>query len=146
MSPERWQHARLKAELWRVLDVAVTDHPNCRVVPGGMTVAVDDDTDFEPDVTIHCGPPIPPVSLVIPSPVVVIEALSPSTTRIDTTVKVELYLKVATHYLIFRADRREVTHWRRGVATPDRPTGRLALDPPGVEMNLDAIYQRAEAA
>jgi Uma2 family endonuclease len=146
MSPERWEHARLKAEIWRALDAALAGHPDCRVVPNGMTVAVDDDTDFEPDVAIHCGPPIPRASLVIPNPVVVVEVLSPSTRRIDTTVKVDRYLTVASHYLIFRADRREVLHWRRGAPTPDRPSGRVVLDPPGIAIDLTAIYQRAEAA
>src|SRR5271155_5519313 len=71
MSPERWEHARLKAEIWRALDAVLTGHPTCRVVPDGMTVAVDDDTDFEPDVAIHCGTPIPRTSMVIPNPLVV---------------------------------------------------------------------------
>jgi len=146
MSPERWEHARLKAEIWRALDAALAGHPACRVVPDGMTVAVDDETDFEPDVAIHCGPPIPRAALVIPHPVVVVDVLSPSTKRIDSTVKVDGYLKVAMHYLIFRADRREVLHWSRGVATPARPTGRVALDPPGIAIDLPAIYERAEAA
>ena len=61
IAPERWEHARLKAELWRALDAAIMDHPSCRVVPDGMTVAVDDDTDFEPDVAVHCGPRFPGV-------------------------------------------------------------------------------------
>ncbi len=146
MSPERWEHARLKAEIWRALDAALTGHPTCRVVPDGMTVAVDDDTDFVPDVAIHCGGPIPRTSPVIPNPIVVIEVLSPSTKRIDTTVKVDRYLKVASHYLIFRADRREVTHWARGAATPSHPAGRALLDPPGIAIDLSAIYERAEAA
>ncbi len=146
MSPERWEHARLKAEIWRALDAALAGHPTCRVVPDGMTVAVDDDTDFEPDVAIHCGPPIPRTSLVIPNPVVVIEVLSPSTKRIDTSVKVDRYLKVASHYLIFRADRLDVIHWSCGAAVPARPTGRVLLDPPGIAIDLPAIYGRAEAA
>ena len=146
ISPERWEHARLKAEIWRALDAALAGHPACRVVPDGMTVAVDDETDFEPDVAIHCGGPIPRAALVIPNPVVVVEVLSPSTKRIDSTVKVDGYLKVAVHYLIFRADRREVMHWTRGAATPARPTGRVELDPPGNANDLPAINERAEAA
>lgn len=144
MSPERWEHARLKMEIWRALDAALAGHPSCRVVPDGMTVAVDDDTDFEPDVAIHCGDPIPRASLVIPNPVVVIEVLSPSTRRIDTTIKVEKYLKVASHYLVFRADRAEVVHWPRGAAAPARPTGTVLLDPPGIMLDLAAIYRRAD--
>jgi Uma2 family endonuclease len=149
MAPERWEHARLKAEIWRALDAALAGHPTCRVVPDGMTVAVDDDTDFEPDTAIHCGPPIPRRSLVIPTPVVVVEVLSPSSQRIDTTVKVDGYFLVPSiaHYLVFRADRRSVLHWRRGVDAPARLSGgTLALDPPGITIDLDAIQDRADAA
>jgi hypothetical protein len=52
----------------------------------------------------------------------------------------------SAQYLIFRADRREVTHWMRGAAAPARPAGRLALDPPGIAIDLPALYERAEAA
>jgi len=81
MSPERWGHASLKFEISRAIATALAGMPGCRVVPDGMTVQVDDDTDFEPDVAIHCGDPIPRDSLAIPNPVVVIEVLSPSTRR-----------------------------------------------------------------
>jgi hypothetical protein len=42
----------------------------------------------------------------------VAEVLSPSTQRIDTSIKVEGYFRVPSiaHYLVFRADRREVMH------------------------------------
>ncbi len=146
VSPERWEHARLKAEIWRALDAALANHSACQVVPDGMPVAVDEATAFEPAVAIHCGAPLPRTSIVIPNPVVVIEVLSPSTKRIDTTVKVDKYLRVAAHYLIFRADRADVTHWRRGMTVPDRPTGVLKLDPPGIVIDLAAIYRRAELA
>ena len=143
MSPERWEHARLKAEIWLALRTSLVGHPTCTVVPDGMTVQVDDATDFEPDVAVHCGEPIPSKSLTIPSPLIVIEVLSANTQSIDTVVKTPLYLKVAKHYLIFRSDRREVLHWRRGDPVPERPDRWLRLDPPGIALDVAAIYEQA---
>jgi Uma2 family endonuclease len=132
MSPERRQHARVKVEIWRALDAAL---------PADLPA----DTDFEPDAAVHVGPPIPPDALVVPNPVIVAEVLSPSTRRIDTTVKREGYFKVASieHYLVFRADRREVTHYRRDLPPQVLRGGPLRLDPPGFALDLDAIYGRA---
>ena len=149
MSPERWEHARLKAEIWRALDAALVGLPACRVVPHGMTVEVGEGLDFEPDVAIHCGDPIPPSSLVIPHPVVVIEVLSPSTEKVDATIKATAYLRAPSiaHYLMFRADRREVTMLSRagGPARRFETGAAIRLDPPGITVDLDAIYVRAEA-
>lgn len=82
--------------------------------------------------------------LIIPNPVVVVEVLSPSSKRIDTSVKVDGYFRVPSvaHYLVFRADRPEVLHWRRGAAAPERPVGVLRLDPPGLSLDLDRISGR----
>jgi Uma2 family endonuclease len=145
MSPERRQHARVKVEIWRALDAALPADLPAEALPDGMTVAVDADTDFEPDAAVHVGPPIPPDALVVPNPVIVAEVLSPSTRRIDTTVKREGYFKVASieHYLVFRADRREVTHYRRDLPPQVLRGGPLRLDPPGFALDLDAIYGRA---
>lgn len=146
MSPERWEHSRLKTAILFALEASLAERPDCCVIADGMTVAVDDGTDFEPDVSVHQGPPIPRDSVVIPNPVLVVEVLSPSTKRIDTTVKVSGYLCVARHYLIFRADRREVLHWTRGAEAPARPAGAVKLDPPGVVLDLAAIYDRTGVA
>jgi hypothetical protein len=32
---------------------------SCQAAPGGMTVAIDDDTDYVPDALVNCGEPIP---------------------------------------------------------------------------------------
>jgi Uma2 family endonuclease len=149
MSPERWRHARLKAQIWRAVEDALTDIPSCRVVPDGMAVQIDDDTDFEPDVAIHRGDPIPPDSVFIPNPIVVVEALSPGTGQIDKSVKADGYLRTATiaHSLIFRADRREVTLISRAEDARQqfREGALIRLDSPGITLDIDAIYTRAEA-
>ena len=120
---------------------------SCIAVPDGMTVEVDDDTDFEPDAAIHCGGPIPRESLSIPNPVVVAEVISPSSVRIDTQVKRDMYFRVPSiqHYLVVRADRREVMHYVRGeddlpVLMATLSDGHLVLSPPGITVEVADFY------
>ena len=49
VSPARWEHARLKAEIWRALDAALSGHPTCRVV-GANRGEVDDRQHVRPRV------------------------------------------------------------------------------------------------
>lgn len=143
MQAEVWEHSRLKTAILFALHDALAGRSDCEIINDGMTVAVDDDTDYEPDVSVHQGGPIPNKSRVVPNPVIVVEVLSPSTQRIDTTVKRPGYLRVAHHYLIFRADRREVLHWTRGATVAARPQGNVRLEPPDITLDLTAIYDRA---
>jgi Uma2 family endonuclease len=150
MSPERWFHVRLKFQIWRFLEDALAGLPAFHAVGDGLAVQVADHTDFQPDAAVHCGDTIPGDLVYIPNPIVVIEVLSPSTQLRDTTTKVVAYMSVPSiaHYLIFHADRREVTlisrdpearqHYREGAF--------IRLDPPGIMLDVDAIYGRAEAS
>src|SRR6185437_14311002 len=81
MSPERWIHAQLKARIWRAFDRELhrAGLP-CQAAPDGMTVEIDDDTDYEPDALINCGDPIPDDAIAAPNPIVIVEVLSPGTT------------------------------------------------------------------
>ncbi len=146
MAPERWAHARAKANILLAFRAALAGRSDCVAVPDGMTVEVDDDTDYEPDVAIHCGDPIPDDSIAIPKPVVVVEVLSPATRHVDTHIKLGDYFRVNSiqHYLIVRADRREVTHYRRDAeGSPESAivrSGSIALDPPGIVLRIEDIY------
>ena len=94
MAPERWAHARLKARIWRALDHEITQAGlPCEAAPDGMTVEIDDDTDYEPDALVNCGPPIPDDATAAPNPVVIVEVLSPSTTSVDTGAKLADYFR-----------------------------------------------------
>jgi NTP pyrophosphatase (non-canonical NTP hydrolase) len=80
MAPERWVHVRLKARIWRALDREIRQaNLPCQAAPDGMTVEIDDDTDYEPDALVNCGDPIPDEAIAAPNPVVVVEVLSPRT-------------------------------------------------------------------
>lgn len=146
MAPERWIHARLKAQIWEALKRGIKQAGvQCEAAPDGMTVEIDDDTDYEPDALVNCGPPIPDDAIAAPNPVVIVEVLSPGTASVDTGAKLAGYFRLASvqHYLLVRPTRREVVHHRRvadGILTQILHEGAILLDPPGIRLTLDEIY------
>lgn len=146
MAPERWAHARLKARIWRALDREITQAGlPCEAAPDGMTVEVDDHTDYEPDALVNRGPPLSDDAIAAPNPVVIVEVLSPTTASVDTGAKLADYFRLASvqHYLLVRPSRREIVHHRRtddGILTRIVPEGTILLDPPGIRLSLDEIY------
>lgn len=146
MAPERWVHARLKARIWRALDREIAQAGlQCEAAPDGMTVEVGDETDYEPDALVNCGPPIPDDAIAAPNPVVIVEVLSPGTASVDTGSKLAGYFRVASvqHYLLVRPKRREIVHHQRNgdtILTRIVRDGSIELDPPGIRLSLDEIY------
>ena len=146
MAPERWIHARLKARVWLALDWEITDRGlPCQAAPDGMTVEVGDDTDYEPDALVNCGPPMADDATVAPNPIVIVEVLSPSTASIDAGGKLADYFRVPSvqHYLLVRPARREIIHHRRvgdGIETRVVRNAVIVLDPPGIELNLEEVF------
>ncbi len=149
MAPERVAHARVKARVWRALERAIGEAGvPCEALPDGITVEVGEDTDYEPDAIVNCGEPVAGEEVAAPNPVIVVEVLSPSTRSVDTGTKLTDYFRVPSirHYLIIRADRRSVIHHRRrddgGIETRLIAEGRIALDPPGIEIAVEDFYAR----
>lgn len=147
MTPERIEHVRVKAGAWLALRQAIRAAGlPCEALADGITVEVGDDTDYEPDAVVNCGAPIAGDEVAAPNPVIVVEVLSPSTQSVDTGAKLTDYFKVPSirHYLIIRADRRAVVHYRRrddgGIETRLLAEGRIALDPPGIEIAVEDFY------
>lgn len=147
MTPERAGHVLIKVAVAAALAQAVRDAGLVAQAFGdGMTVEVDDDTDFEPDALVNLGPSLHLDAVTAPNPVIVVEVLSPGTQSIDTGEKLAGYQRVASiqHYLIVSAWRREVVHHRRagdGFVTSVIRSGVIALDPPGISVAVDAIYR-----
>jgi Uma2 family endonuclease len=146
MSPERAQHVRVKSRVWAALDRAIRAQGlPCEALADGMSVEIDEDTDYEPDAVVNCGPPVSNDAIAAPNPVIVVEVVPPSTESIDLADKLADYFRVPSieHYLIFRARRREVIHHhRRGAEIVTRVInlGTVALDPPGISIDLADIY------
>ena len=147
MSPERVAHTETKGEVFSALRTAIgIAKAPCRALTEGASVRVDSETVFEPDVLVYCGARLPPEALEIPSPIVVVEVLSPSTAARDHGVKLAGYFSLPdlSHYLIIDADRRVVIYHKRGkgdvIETRIMSDGVLRLDPPGLEVPVADMF------
>jgi Uma2 family endonuclease len=147
MAPERAGHNDTKMLVWLALRqaVAAAGLP-CHVYGDGMTVEIED-SDFEPDVVLHCGESLTRDAIAVPEPLVVVEVLSPRTRGVDLTRKLFAYFQVPSvrHYLVFWPDRPQVVHHRRrqdgpGVDTQMLTKGVIRLDPPGISITLAEVY------
>ena len=148
MAPERAAHARLKARIWRVLDdQIVAQGLSCEALPDGMTIKIDEHTAYGPDAVLHCGAQLADDELLVPEPMVVGEVLSPTTKAHDAGAKLADYFRLPSvrHYLLLRTERPTVIHHRRGddgsIATRIVTAGALALDPPGLTLELAQLYR-----
>ena len=150
MSPDRIMHIRLKNRVWQALDRAIRDAAlDCEALGDGATIEVDDDTDYEPDAVVNCGPRLPPDATVATNPVIVVEALSPATQSIDSGEKLADYFRVPSiqHYLVVRAKRREIIHHARSgpdIVSRAINIGAIRLDPPGISIDVAEVYAGTE--
>lgn len=147
MSPETVGHLEAKVAVYDALRAAIRARGlSCYVLPDGATVRMDDATAYEPDALVYCGQRLPPSAIEVPNPVVIVEVLSPSTQRIDTTLKLAGYFRVPSvmHYLIIDPTEPYVVHHARGpgeaITTRLITEGTIALDPPGLMLALTDIY------
>ena len=152
MSPERVRHAGTKGETYSALQAALRRaNLPCRAYVDGVTIRAGRDRAFVPDVLVVCPPP-PPDAVEIDNPLIVIEVLSPSTAETDQSLKLESYLALPSlaHYLILDPVRRVVVHHARQdgerAATRILHAGPLRLDPPGLEVNVEDLFEPEGAA
>jgi Uma2 family endonuclease len=148
MAPERGAHLRAKAEAYVALRTAIRAAGlNCEALPDGATVRIDDSTAYEPDVTVTCRERMPANDVLAPSPIIVVEVTSPSNSRVDLTTKLADYFRVPSvqHYVVVHLAKRLVIHHRRGeggeVATRMLPSGLLTLDPPGLIIRIEDLFE-----
>ncbi len=146
MTRDRAGHNRTKCAAYVALRDAVrASGLRCEVFIDGMAVAINENTVRIPDVIVQCGAELDPAALVADSPVIVVEAVSPSSERDDIGTKFMDYFSVATirHYLILLSERRAVVHHRRneGGVIESRivKDGHISLDPPGLSISVAAL-------
>jgi Uma2 family endonuclease len=147
MSPESAAHNRTKLRALMALRQALESikRPH-EIFIDGMTVPIDANTAFEPDVLVHFGAPIAAKQLTVPDPLIVVEVLSPSSVRSDSKIKLIGYFKVPSvqHYLVIDPDKRVVTHHLRapdgGITAHSSTDGALRLDPPGIELKVADLF------
>jgi Uma2 family endonuclease len=146
MPPEHVLHSRVKRRVHLALERAVEAAGlPCEALPDGPTVRIDEHTAYEPDAIVYCGELAAPNALLIVNPMIVVEVLSPTTRHHDTSAKLIGYFKVPSvvHYLVVDADDCTVTHYRRD-GTPNLVTsGALRLDPPGIDLSVDALFAKS---
>jgi Uma2 family endonuclease len=152
MSPEGARHAEIKYAVQSALDRSIRSRRlPCRMLPDGMTVRVDDDTAYEPDALVYCGPKLAPRATEVPSPIILVEVLSPSTRHIDASVKLSGYFRLPSvmHYLIVDPLQPLILHHARGtgdtILTHIVTAGTITLDPPGIALTVADIYGDAPA-
>jgi Uma2 family endonuclease len=147
MAPERVSHNRRKRAARDVLQRAVTEAGliSCEVFVDGITVQVED-SDFEPDALLRCGPRLPGDSTRVSDPLVLVEVLSPDSGTRDRATKLRAYFKLPSmqHYLIvWPEEQRIVRHSRMPndqLATQVFVSGEIRLDPPGIILSVEELY------
>ena len=110
-----------------------------------MAVRVDEETVFEPDALVRCGPPLPDDTILLLDPLIVVEVASPTTQRIDVLEKFTRYFRNPhiVHYLIVipRPAWSSIIGARPTIASKRRATSSgIPLDPPGFELALADLF------
>lgn len=151
LSAERLAHAVVKGNVYAALRDGITRAGlPCIALPDGMAVAVSDRTTYEPDALVRCGAPLSTDTVKLTDPVIVVEVTSPSTSTRDSTAKLEDYFRLPSlhHYLIISLVRRALVHYARPRGAADIGVrilgdGPLRLDPPGLELDVAALFAGA---
>ena len=151
MSPERVRHNRAKGAIFRALSEAVEKAGlPCEVFTDGIGVRTGDATIREPDASVQCGPSADAGATILEYPIIVVEVVSPGSGLMDTGRKLIEYFGIDSvcHYLIVDPELGAVVHHARagsGVSTSIHRGGSIRLDPPGLELNLEAVVAAGPA-
>jgi Uma2 family endonuclease len=119
----------------------------CQVFESGPGVAVGHEGDEcrIPDVVMTCAQALDETSYLVPEPLIVVEVASRSTRLADVNDKVEFYGAIGSirHYLVIEQERRRAVVFGRTSALEPRIVreGSIALEPPGIALALDDLYQ-----
>jgi Uma2 family endonuclease len=114
MNPPLTPHVRIWANLVVHVERHLTDKRPCRAMPGaGLVIDRAEGTFYIPDLVVTCEEPRE--APYVEEPRLVVEILSPSTERLDKTVKVPAYGRLPSVQAIWlvSAARRWVLVWRK---------------------------------
>lgn len=105
-------HARIVRNLSRRLD-AHLDRSDCEVITNDLKVKVNESAYYYPDLLVTCES-LPDDALFCERPALIVEVLSPTTTRIDRVEKMNAYqhLEGLREYAIIAQDRMRVEVYR----------------------------------
>ena len=108
---------------------------------------------YQPDALVHRGEPSDDDALEVPSPVIVVEVVSPTSGTRDTNAKLPGYFRVPglRRYLLVVPNERRIVHCRLEGGETD-PTVALVSagtprpDPPGLDVDVPSFFgSRADA-
>lgn len=151
MAAEKNRHVLVKSDARDALRRAVrAAGAGCTVFGDGVTLRIDERNGYIPDVTVQCGGRIDPDATTVDEPIIVVEVLSPSTRGADSGAKLLGYFQLPSvqHYLMVDPVRYAVVHHRRdgaGIITALVHEGLILLDPPGLELALDDLFESLRA-
>ncbi len=143
---ERIEHIEAKLEAVLAMRLAIDKAgKQCHALTDGVTVPISDSISYIPDALVYCGDKHDGKSLTVPNPVIIVEVLSPSTAWKDVSSKLADYftLDSVKHYLIIDPVLNSIMHhYREGeeIRAEAVKTGSLVLDPPGISLDLDALF------
>ena len=154
MAPERAEHGLVKYQAAKALEAAIVQAGvPCRAFVDSLGVKIDDTTVFEPDALVNCGEPISRGSLIAPNPVIVVEVISPTSTRRDLAVKLTNCFRHpgVRHYLVVVMENRTVIQHSRSEGDTLRSriagmAGRLTFDPPGIAVAVSDLFKDLDSA
>ena len=147
MAPERAEHVVYKGNTYRALLTAIgkTSY-DLRVFTDGLSVVTGEGSVREPDVVVNEGPLVRG-RLTATKPAILVEVSSPSSIRMNEVHKLAEYARVPSiqHYIVVHPDDRSVVWYERSEeATTFRASfvsaGTLALDPYGIEVTIEDIF------
>jgi Uma2 family endonuclease len=101
---------------------------------------------------VQCGAPVADRSLEAPSPIIVVEVISPSSRAFDCGTKRDGYFSLPSvqHYLILDPEQRTVAHHFRkpngGLDSRDLRSSPLRFDPPGLDLDVAALFTPSPSA
>jgi Uma2 family endonuclease len=147
MAPERVSHNLRKGAARDALRRALREAglTSCQVFGDGMTVQVEN-SDFEPDALLRCGPPLPGDATKVSDPLVLVEVLSPDSGTRDRATKLRAYFELPSvqHYLIVWPDEQRIVRHSRlpndQIAPQIFVSGEISLDPPGAAVTVEEFY------
>lgn len=154
MAPERVAHAAAKGEIFGQLRAQLPKSGPCRALVDGPAVEAGDmggSYRFEPDVLITCGPTDGGRDVVVQSPVLIFEILSPSTRARDIAIKLPAYFSIPSVKAVVLVDieSAEAIVYRGGLAgiSVHAKTETIALDlteAESVSIDLSDVFAEAE--
>lgn len=143
-------HNRICTNLVSAIHGQLGDGPCC-VYSSDMKVRIESAKSFYyPDVVVTCEP-FDAASVIINSPVLIVEVLSPTTASTDRREKLVAYRKIASlrQYVIVFQDRKRVEVFSKGAnqewdfcsVTGEQPLLLSSLPNGDLSLSLDSVYK-----